>query len=264
MAWKLNKANPRIKVSWQKLHAFFCIFIFFQHTIHAQNFVETEPALETGQKQPTKGTLQKTYESNEPGGKNIDQDAVKKEVDKLLWQQKEKIAPQKINQQRITAPKPSVPASGISTTFIYILAIGAIAALLVWILLKSGKGNRKIKKEPLAALSHLDDIEKLTNLELNPLLDAALREGNYRLAVRILYLQNLQLLFKKNVLVPSNEKTNMDYLRELGTAPYYDLFQYLTRVFDYVWYGESHIDSEGYKVILPSFQNLHAKIESRQ
>ena len=62
--------------------------------------------------------------------------------------------------------------------------------------------------------------------------------GNYRLALRLGYLQLLKLLSDQNLIRWQPDKTNHAYLAELPGEHLRAPFRELTRQFEYVWYGE--------------------------
>jgi Domain of unknown function (DUF4129) len=75
----------------------------------------------------------------------------------------------------------------------------------------------------------------------NILVQQAIAVQNYRLAVRYLYLQTLQLLHDKNVVDVSPGKTNENYVKELQGNPHQLLFASLTTSYEYIWYGKFEI-----------------------
>jgi Domain of unknown function (DUF4129) len=80
--------------------------------------------------------------------------------------------------------------------------------------------------------------EDIHGLDFEALLTTAETAGNYRLAVRLGYLQVLKQLTDQGLIRWQPDKTNHDYLFELPAGPLPDAFRELTRQFDYVWYGE--------------------------
>lgn len=74
------------------------------------------------------------------------------------------------------------------------------------------------------------------------------RGGDYRSAVRYLYLSSLLLLDERGLLRYDRSKTNREYLRSLSNTP--ELSEPLNEVidvFDNVWYGHHSLDEETFK-----------------
>lgn len=89
-----------------------------------------------------------------------------------------------------------------------------------------------------AAMPYDVEGEDIHGLQFEELIGAAETAGNYRLAVRLGYLQTLKQLTDQGLIRWQPDKTNHDYLFELPPGPLPDAFRELTRQFDYVWYGE--------------------------
>lgn len=143
-----------------------------------------------------------------------------------------------------------------SYSFSYIL-IGGILLLVVWIIIKKSRpiGFKVNKDEPNLRVISEDNIE---NADYKPLLELALGEKDYRLAIRFSFIISLQNLQKAGQIKWHKEKTNYQYLSELPTelqAP----FQKLTRIYEYVWYGEAEASSQLYSNIQAYSENLKVK-----
>jgi hypothetical protein len=93
-------------------------------------------------------------------------------------------------------------------------------------------------------------IENIHEINFDDEIEKARADGNYRLAVRLLYLRALKQLNDAGLIKWRIEKTNSAYLSELHDAEQRQVFRAATRQFEYVWYGEFAIDGA-------SFQNIH-------
>ncbi len=108
------------------------------------------------------------------------------------------------------------------------------------------------------------DAGNLSELEIRETdLDAILREslktGAYRDAVRILYLMSLRHLSDDNRIVLGDGKTNNDYCRELD-RPLQQPFVEVTRVFEYVFYGQFEVDADAFHAIHGEFEKFERLI----
>ncbi|MEI6310815.1 MAG: hypothetical protein WCP57_01005 [Bacteroidota bacterium] len=105
------------------------------------------------------------------------------------------------------------------------------------------------------------DIEKedIQELDFNYLIQEAIKNKQYRLAVRLQYLNTLKKLNENNYIQWSIEKTNWQYMFELK-EPYKSKFVQITTVFDWVWYGEHSIDEQEYSQIEKQFSNYNKSI----
>ena len=95
--------------------------------------------------------------------------------------------------------------------------------------------------------------ENIAQMDFPVLIDQATRLGNYRLAVRYHYLQTLLMLAVSGKIQPRDEKTNRQYLAELGNGEIRNIFAGLVYGFEFVWYGEFVPDEKQYQRISSAF-----------
>jgi hypothetical protein len=82
------------------------------------------------------------------------------------------------------------------------------------------------------------DGEELTRDNIDAKIDEAISAGQYRLAIRYLYLKTLVVLNDKSLIRLHAKSTNNDYLNQMRQSPAFSEFASLTRIYEYVWYGE--------------------------
>ncbi len=123
----------------------------------------------------------------------------------------------------------------------YLLVAGVIA-LLVWLFLKVDLGGSPLKGPDLNKVILSDEQEIIETQNIGELIEAALREKNYRLAVRFYYLLLLQKLAQKELIDWEVQKTNADYVYELKDAGLRNTFTRLTRIYDFIWYGNFEVN----------------------
>jgi hypothetical protein len=103
--------------------------------------------------------------------------------------------------------------------------------------------------------------ENIHELDFQTRLAEAEQAGNYRLALRLGYLQLLKLLTDRGLIRWQPDKTNHAYLAELPSAgPLRPAFQELTRQFEYVWYGELPLPATLYSQARASQQALQGEL----
>jgi hypothetical protein len=123
----------------------------------------------------------------------------------------------------------------LASVVLYGLLAVILGSALYHVLRSTGGGAvaRTIRAD-LDCVLREDGIEAV-NLE--SWLERALQEGRNRDAVRLHYLIALQMLTAHGALAWAPEKTNSNYVRELGGRPVQELFARFTRMFDVIWYG---------------------------
>lgn len=131
-----------------------------------------------------------------------------------------------------TGPGQLVWKYGIYAGLVVALAFVVLKLLQIDFTRAFGRASRP------APLSYDVQNEDIHGLNFEALLTTAETAGNYRLAVRLGYLQVLKQLADQGLIRWQPDKTNHDYLFELPAGPLPEAFRELTRQFDYVWYGE--------------------------
>ncbi len=96
------------------------------------------------------------------------------------------------------------------------------------------------KNQSTVALSEEEHIIK--NEDIQELIKNALANSDYRLAIRYYYLYILQIMTQENIISWEHQKTNEDYIVEIEKAHIQTPFKTLTRLYDYIWYGDFPID----------------------
>jgi hypothetical protein len=113
------------------------------------------------------------------------------------------------------------------------------------------RGNSKAITVP-----YTESLENIHELDFENEIDNAIANNNYRLAVRLLYLSSLKHLNETGLINWQLEKTNSAYISELPEGEKRKAFSMLTRQFEYVWYGNFHIDGNVFKSVRSSFQQF--------
>lgn len=140
------------------------------------------------------------------------------------------------------------------------LLLGLLLFLVVRFFIKANTKNILFAKnnEGTVILSEEERIIKTEDIQ--SLIKKALEEKNYRLAIRYYYLFLLKLLTERELIAWELQKTNKDYLHELSQSTLRPLFEKVTVLYDYIWYGEFQIDGEGYERAKHSFDQLKKSI----
>lgn len=115
------------------------------------------------------------------------------------------------------------------------------------------KSNSKTKKSPEKLVYEDEDIHEI-NLE--SLLQQAIKNKHFRLAIRYYYLSTLKSLSKKELIDYHKDKTNSEYLFEIENNAMRTQFSYLSYIYSYVWYGEFPIDETNFKVAENKYQSF--------
>jgi len=98
--------------------------------------------------------------------------------------------------------------------------------------------------------SNADDAElDIQQVDFEEKINAAVRDKNYRDAVRYMYLKALKLADEKGLIHFQVNATNQEYVQQLQHHPQGKHFRMLTRAYEYAWYG-------GFEVSAAQFERL--------
>ncbi|WP_340198929.1 DUF4129 domain-containing protein [Ascidiimonas sp. W6] len=139
-------------------------------------------------------------------------------------------------------------------------SIGLLIFLLVKLFLKVGTRSFISSKTntPMVSFSEEEDI--IQNENIPSLIEKALANKEFRLAVRYQYLLALKELSDHHMIEWEQQKTNDDYLSELSHHEVSGLFSSITKIYDFIWYGNFDIDESRYAKIKPVFTSISQKI----
>lgn len=151
----------------------------------------------------------------------------------------------------------------------YIMLIGILAAL-IWFLISSKiisvksisrKKGRKDKDFELLD----DDPENISDTEeLKRLLQEALQQKMYAIAVRINFILLLRLLDERRMLRFQIDKTNGTYVNELSGSDHEHDFRKIVLVFEKVWYGDLPVGRMEFDAISGMFNRFTQKFEAHE
>jgi hypothetical protein len=85
----------------------------------------------------------------------------------------------------------------------------------------------------------------------------AINQKNFQIAVRYLYLKTLYELSDRNLIHFHPEATNNQYLNQMSGHKKNKNFQFLTQVYEYIWYGKFQINEQQFSLVHDSFKNFH-------
>lgn len=114
-----------------------------------------------------------------------------------------------------------------------------------------------VQKKMQVSLEELE--ENLDTAAIDPHLHNAIKNKNYKLAIRLYYLMIIQRLALKDRIIWKKYKTNKHYLNELRNKNEHDTLRKLTTIYEQSWFGETTLTENDYDKINPLFANfLHS------
>ena len=141
------------------------------------------------------------------------------------------------------------------------LVILAVAFLLIWLFMKVSPNDMLLEKQSPGQVILTEDEDIIQNQDINELLNNALQQNNYRLAIRYYYLLILKKLTDHHIIDWEAQKTNTDYISEISSPALQQKFKIITRIYDFIWYGSFTIDEKSYKKAEKEFQSIQSEIK---
>ncbi len=143
------------------------------------------------------------------------------------------------------------------TTLLVIVVL--FLGILAWYLFQNNIVGRK---QSITAEKISGDItgENIFDINYPKEIEKAVNAGDYRLAIRLMFLRQLKQLSQKRIIEYKQERTNFDYLSQLYPTGYYNDFFRLTRNYEYTWYGKFDVNREVFGIIKSEFENFDRKL----
>ena len=176
-------------------------------------------------------------------------------------------APEKAEEKEADHPPPPPKRSADNGFLIkLLLVLVGLAGLVLAILhftnnIDLFKSDRKLRRSA-RDLSLTDIEDQLDSVDLKDPIEQVIAEGNYAVAVRLLYLQSIQALNDHQLIRWKRDKTNGEYLRELPEGTLRRDFTELTGVFERIWYGEKPIGRTQFPAVQAQFSRMQQSIQN--
>ncbi len=159
----------------------------------------------------------------------------------------------------------SILGLGMLGQVLLIATVLLLLALVVFLLTQQGwlVSNPRLANNKDASLLLNDIEENLHETDLERALRLALEANDYRMAIRIYYLSIIKELSALQWIQWKRDKTNGQYVREMGDRPNSEAFRSLTIAFDRVWYGDENIGQRHYEALGPQFKTFINNLKKR-
>jgi hypothetical protein len=198
------------------------------------------------------------YQSGKMEVREFDERKWKKIVGSADYSEKPPEVPKRQFSPDISAPW----GSSVLRLIAYVVIAGVII-LLLYLVFRNMSFNLKLKKTKGTHEDFEKPVENIEEIDIQALLQKAIADKNFRLAVRLYYLGLLKKLNEMGMIAWKKDKTNRDYLMELFSKDYYfDDIKQLTLSYEQVWYGERTLTTESFQKITRGFEMVQQKINT--
>jgi hypothetical protein len=160
-----------------------------------------------------------------------------------------------------------VGAGSVLAFIIKILPYIILAFLLgfgIWLFIKLDPGGSALKQpgQPGVDLSLEEEI--IQKQDISKLIAKAIREKNYRLAIRYYYLSVLKKLREREIIEYQFQKTNAEYLSEIQDGFLKEQFRKITWIYDFIWYGDFHVDETQFEKAKVEFEDVLGNLKGKE
>lgn len=150
-------------------------------------------------------------------------------------------------------------AAGLLALFLRImpyLLLGVLIILLIKFFLNANARALQKAKKKQGTVAFSEEEHLIKNKDLQQLVQKALADENYRLAIRYYYLYLLKLMSEKKLITWELQKTNDDYIQEIKKTELQQPFTIITRLYDHIWYGDFPMSASKYQKAEIAFSNV--------
>ena len=105
------------------------------------------------------------------------------------------------------------------------------------------------------AAEEADDASANENVDEK--INEAIINKNYRQAIRFMYLKTLKVLSDNDIIKLHAKSTNQDYIKQMYKHDNLAQFRQLTRIYEYVWYGEFDPSETQFEIIRSNFKSFN-------
>lgn len=183
----------------------------------------------------------------------LDEDAWRKLTEDLDYGEEEESS-------KITPTQRGPRGTQINSGFVQYLLIAVVLLALVFLILRFVSPDLLRREKRQKQRIDTRAVETLDPDELREALRLALDSGDLRLAVRIWYLIIIRELSARRLIRWNIEKTNNQYLAEMGNHALLPEFRKTTKAYERVWFGEETIGPQRYRALENDFNQLVERI----
>lgn len=136
------------------------------------------------------------------------------------------------------------------------LLILLLLGLIAWLFSRLSPGGKIFQKpdNPQVFLSEEEELVRKEDLPV--LIQKAVKNGQFRLAVRYYYLNELRELEEAEHIRYEFQKTNLDYREEIEDDTIRKLFSEITKIYEFIWYGGFDVSESDYRLAEKGFLKL--------
>lgn len=142
------------------------------------------------------------------------------------------------------------------------LLLFLLVGIIAWLFSRLNPGRRMLQTTRNSEVFLTEEEELVKNEDLPGLLREAVKNGNFRLAVRYYYLSELSKLDQLSLIEYEYQKTNRDYVNELKDEIIRKHFAEVTKLYEFIWYGSFKVSEADFRLAEKGFIRMDKTLES--
>ena len=142
------------------------------------------------------------------------------------------------------------------------LLILAIIGLVAWLFSRVNPGGKILQKPKTSEVFLSEEEELVKNEDLPALMREAIKNGNFRLAVRYYYLLQLRKLDELEIIQYEYQKTNRDYSLEIKDQKIREHFSNISKLYEFIWYGSFQVSENDYRKAEKGFVQMEDSLKN--
>lgn len=139
-----------------------------------------------------------------------------------------------------------------------------IVVFIIWIFYRLNPGASVLASKAQGEIFFTEEEAIIQSANIKALIEQALNNKEYRLAVRFYYLLIIQKLKDHQYIHYEFDKTNSDYIKEIQQSYLVNDFKKVTTLYDYIWYGNFAVNEQDYAKAKKSFVLLENQISKKR
>ena len=140
------------------------------------------------------------------------------------------------------------------------IILAVLIAFVIWLFYKLNPGAKLLKSKTKPSVFFSEEEEIIRSRDIKKLIENALKQNNFRLAVRYYYLLILKQLTDAELITYEFDKTNSDYFAEIASENINTQFRKATNLYDYIWYGNFTVTQDDFRKAQQTFHQLEQTI----
>lgn len=143
------------------------------------------------------------------------------------------------------------------------LIVAGVLGFVIWLFIKLNPAAGTLKATQKASVNLSEEEKIIAREDIGALIKKAVKEKNYRLAVRYYYLLLLKKLRDLELINYQSQKTNEEYSGEIKQLALKEQFQKITHLYDFIWYGDFPVSELDFKKAETEFDKIQTLVNSK-